>query len=564
MAGTKVFSAVGNLKPDRNLFDLSKKRNYNIAFGVLAPVLAKQVVPGDVIKCGQEVLVRMDPSFVPFNNQIDINFYYFFVPHRVLDKRSESGLFESFISGGLRGTETRDCYRMSTMLTSPALAKTWNKRFGICDYLRMCPADILTDNADSPAWSTFGSWFPARLQAFPTMAYNKVYIDYFADENLETDKFENSDGVFDGGDRFVHTNVDILKGNYTKDYFTSALPFQQRGTAPALPISGILDVVGSDVTSFSGGSVYLEGVNASPDGGAVTVSPNSILYGAGDQVSGIGINGPVTVDGLSVNLENATTFDVADLRYAFQIQKFLERNARAGVRYTEFLKSHFGVSPTDSRLDRAEYLGGSKGHVMVSEVLQTSASSADGDLGQYAGHGLSAFSDFAVDGYHVEEFGTFLCVMLIKPRTGYFQGVPREWMWGDRFEWYMPEFAHLSEQAIASGELYVDANTTEDQYDEIFGYQGVYDELRTDHDDVAGDLVDNMDYWHLNRKFASMPQLNEEFIKVDAEADDLNRVFNYEGTTDAKAHPFIVSLGFNLSMLRPMPFIPEPGLIDHF
>lgn len=579
MAGSNVYSAVGNLTPDRNMFNLSESVSFDARFGDLIPLKAWMCVPGDVFKISVESVIRMQPSFVPFNHEIDVKFYFFFVPFRLLDRRSEQGRFESVISGGLRGNESRDFYRLSELGVSTIDDIT--ARHGIGDYLGITPVPCTFMNFLS-------GYYTQKILAYPWFAYNKIYIDYFADENLETEKFEDSSGFYDAGDSWIHSNYKMQLGNWSKDYFTSSLPFQQRGTPPALPLSGTLDVVGSDVftgsfhTYMTGSNNYVapnqawKFSNSEYSGVASDISVGAYIVGqeldpSGGGVPGTDSNRMITPQtevkaengNFTVDLGDAITFDVTDLRYAFQVQKFMERNARAGVRYTEFLKSHFGVSPSDSRLDRSEYLGGSTGHIVVSEVLQT-VNATDGELGQYAGHGLSAFADNAVDNYRVEEFGTIMCFMLIKPKAGYMQGIPREWTWGDRFEWYFPEFAHLSEQAIRNSEIFVNVDDQEDLLDDIFGYQGIYDELRSSYDRVAGDMRDSLDYWHLVRKFSTRPELSEEFIKISPTRDDLNRVFNYEGTTENAAYPFLCKVGFNVSALRPLPFIPEPGLIDHF
>ena len=582
MAGTnQVFENVGNVTPDRNMFNLSHTVKFDARFGELIPIMCKQVVPGDVVRLNIEQVIRMQPSFVPFNHEIDIKYYSFFVPYRILDKASEKGRFESVISGGLKGQETRDFYRLSDIMAN---AQPLNDKHSISDYLGLVPPGI---SYSGSANTTFGNGILTRMLAYPYLAYNRIYLDYFADENLEDDKFTNSEGLFDNGNEWMFTNTEILLGNWDKDYFTSALPFQQRGTAPALPISGVAPVTLSGDLSLNSSNFAISSPMVTVDGSnrnivAKNVSSSPVLgySGAGASVSanvgslvgsvtGLSLNNDLSA---SVNFEDASTFNVTDMRYAFQLQKFMERNARAGVRYTEFVKSHFGISPTDARLDRAEYCGGTVGHVAVSEVLQQSSGTESSELGQYAGHGISAFRDDMVDSYHVEEFGCFMVLMVIKPSVGYMQGIPREWLYGDRYEWYFPEFAHLSEQAIKNCELFVDANSSFDgetdsvgnDADDIFGYQGIYDELRVAYDRVSGDLRDTMDYWHLARKFASQPQLSEDFIKINPVSDDLNRVFNYEGTADNSAYPFICAVGFNLSMLRPLPFIPEPGLIDHF
>ena len=249
-------------------------------------------------------------------------------------------------------------------------------------------------------------------------------------------------------------------------------------------------------------------------------------------------------------MASATTFNVSDLRLAFQIQKWLERNARAGVRYTEFLRSHYGVAPRDDRLDRPEYIGGSKAPVIVSEVLQTSSTSTT-PQGNMAGHGLSADKAYIAK-YHAQEFGVVVGLMSIMPRSSYQQGIDRQWLRRSRYDFYSPEFANLSEQGIERAEVYATTSGTENRT--IFGFQGRYDEMRFKRSMVCGKMRSTYDYWHLGRKFASAPLLNEEFIKCVPS----KRIFA------SQTEPGIIAnVGNMIRALRPMPIMSSPGLIDH-
>lgn len=614
MAGSNVFSEVSNLHPDRNYFDLSHTLKADFRFGELYPVMCKKVMPGDVVKMSTECVIRLAPSIVPFSHEIDVCFWNFYVPFRILERNGFSGEFEEFITGGLNGDSKVDSARLVRLGRWVSSGDGGLTIWGTFDHIGGSLANSLVSlfsDRHSPlvlsgvvpyvpysSYSSLSSSFVARVvEAYPILAYNRIYVDYFADENIEQDVFNSSTPsspdkvVYDGGKGFVYRNCGLLLGNWDKDYFTSALPWQQRGEAPAFPISGLADVGISGSSSLTFGS---------GGDGVSLYDPNGILFSGTDTTGSVsrftnngelrvssdeqnsfqrirgsssmslsgeaGISG---VSGLQADLSTAVSFDVAQMRLNVAIQRFMERNARAGVRYTEFLKSHFGVSPTDTRLDRAEYIGGSRGHVVISEVLQTSKDSGTTEgVGDYSGHGLVAFRDNnTIDGFRVEEFGCIMTIMMIRPKAGYHQGISREWMYSSRYDWPFPEFVNLSEQAIMESELYVDVDTTfggsNPNYDDIFGYQGRYDEFRTATDRVAGNLIDTLNYWHLNRTFSSMPQLSKEFIKVDPESDDLNRVFQYVGTDSAPAYPFIGTIGFNLSMLRPLPLNPDPGLVDH-
>ena len=246
----------------------------------------------------------------------------------------------------------------------------------------------------------------------------------------------------------------------------------------------------------------------------------------------------------TVNLSSATTFNVSDLRLAFQVQKWLERNARGGARYVEFLRSHFGVSPRDDRLQRPEYIGGSKSPVIISEVLQTAGTGVTGQTtpqGNMAGHGISVNQSHCAS-YYAQEFGVVIGLMSVMPRTAYQQGINRQWLRQTKYDFYFPEFANLSEQAIEGAEIYASATPADNI--SVFGYQGRYDEMRYKPNLVCGQLRDTYDYWYLGRQFTSKPLLNDSFIQCVPRKD----VFA------AQTEPaLIVQFGNLIKAVRPLP-----------
>lgn len=257
------------------------------------------------------------------------------------------------------------------------------------------------------------------------------------------------------------------------------------------------------------------------------------------------------LDANTIDLAGATTFDVADLRLAFQLQKWMERNARSGWRYIEFLQAQYGTSPTDERLQRPEYFGGAKTPVIVSEVLQTSETAAT-PQGNMSGHGLVA--DMAYIGkYHAKEFGLIMVLMSVVPKAMYQQGIDRQWLRRSNWDFYNPSFANLSEQAIERAEIYATAVEAENRT--IFGYQGRYDEMRVKRNMVCGQMRDTFDYWHLGRQFESAPLLNTSFLACIPS----KRIF-----ADQDDPGLIVTVGNKIKAIRPMPVIAEPGLIDHY
>lgn len=506
----KVFQRVGSLRPGRSVFNLSYEKKFSCDMGQLIPVMCDEVIPGDYFKIGNQAVIRFQPLVAPVMHEVNVYVHYFFVPYRILWDD-----WETFITGGVDGDDE----------TSPP---EWNPQN---------PTGI----AEGSLWDYMG--FPTEVMPagaypldFPRLAYNRIYDEYYRDQTLQ--------------DELPADAEEIQNRCWERDYFSSSLPWQQRGTSPSLPvtISGDTSAVWESSTFLNNsGSITLAnaiGVNTNNPGIDTILASNA---NAVDNIEGAFNDNTVSLDDAV-----ATAFDISDLRLAFQIQKFLERNARAGARYVEFLQAHFGVSPKDERLNRPEYFGGSKNPVLMSEVLQTSSTDATSPQGNLAGHGI-AVSDAYCGKYRATEFGLIMGIMSVMPRAQYQQGINRQWLRRTRYDFYFPEFANLSEQAIENAEIYVtDANATVNQG--IFGYQGRYDEMRSKNNLTCGLLRDDYDYWHLGRIFGSLPVLNTSFVKCVPS----KRIF---AATDEPG--LIVQFGNIIKAVRPIPKHAEPGLIDH-
>jgi len=497
-----LFSRTGSISPGRSVFDLSYSKMFDCDMGQLIPVMCDECVPGDRFQIGNESVLRFTPLVAPIMHEINQYVHYYFVPYRLLWDD-----WEDFITGGKDG-----------------------------DNVSVLPRWEPTNTAKGSLWDYFG--FPVGVDPdgaypmdFPRAAYNFIYNEYYRDENL-----------IDEVDLDQET---ILKRAWMKDYFTSALPWQQRGTAPALPLSGTTSATwdAADFANIGGGSETLKAITGAAD-------PRFYVTDAQAQANFRAAFGSNTV-----NFAAATTFNVSDLRLAFQIQKWMERNARAGARYTEFLQAHFGVSPRDERLQRPEYLGGSKTPVLVSEVLQTSGTGISGGTtpqGNMAGHAISVDQNFCVD-YNVKEYGLIMGILSIMPKPAYCQGINRQWLRETRYDFYSPEFANLSEQAIVRAEIYASGVAAENAT--IFGYQGRYDEMRYKPNMFAGNMRDsNMDYWHMGRIFTSLPGLNSDFI----EADPTTRIF---AVTDEEADTIYAQIINRVKVNRKLPRFGIPSTL---
>lgn len=484
----KVFDFVSGLRPGRSVFDLSYEKKFTCDMGELIPVMADEVVPGDVFKFGNDIVVRMQPLVAPILHEINAYVHYFFVPYRLLWDD-----WEDFISGGVEGDFADPIPRWSPSNFS---------KYSLWDYLGFPLVDV---QGISPL-------------DFPKRAYNLIFNEYYRDETLVSELD-------------VAINESIKKRAWEKDYFTSALLWQQRGTAPALPISGVTSATWNPALATGAATLMYDAATNRPK----TSADKAFL------------------ESNTVDFSDAATFNVADLRLAFQIQKWLERNARAGARYTEFLRSHFGVAPRDDRLNRPEYIGGSKSPVIVSEVLQTSSTDATSPQGNLAGHGLVADATF-VGKYHAQEYGVIMGIMSIMPRSAYSQGFDRQWLRETKYDFYFPEFANLSEQAIIKAEIFA-TDVSEADNKTIFGYQGRYDEMRVKRNMVCADMRDTFNYWHLGREFVTAPVLDETFITCNPS----KRIF-----AAPSEKGLIVNFRNNIKAIRPLPIVSNPGLIDHF
>lgn len=513
-----VFSNIAGLTPKRSVFDLSYVKTLTCDMGQLIPVMCDEVVPGDIFKIGNEAVVRFQPMVAPILHEVNLYTHYFFVPYRLLWDD-----WEDFISGGTEGDDASVLPRWNP--TNKAIGSLW-------DYLGF-PTTI-TPTGRLPL-------------SFPREAYNFIFSEYYRDQTLQ-ESFDWTAG-----------NEDILNRCWEKDYFTSSLPWQQRGVAPALPVSGATSAVWSSdlglTFTLTAGS---DTNNTMQFRSRVSAPPRAVDGIDPASNTGIALKPPYTkisqadMNNNTVDLSTATTVDIADLRLAIQLQKWMERNARAGVRYTEFLRAHFGVSPRDERLSRPEYIGGSKSPVIFSEVLQTSSTDATTPQGNLAGHGVTV-SVTQCGQYRAQEYGLIMGIMSVMPRTMYQQGINRQWLRQTKYDFYFPEFACLSEQAVERVEVY--ATAVEADNKTLFGYQGRYNEMRYKPSMVVGQMRDTFDYWHLGRKFTAAPELNESFVKCVP----TKRIFAVE--TDPG---LIVSFGNRITAIRPMPVQAEPGLMDHF
>lgn len=547
------FTKVRGLKPPKSVFNLSYEKKFDFDMGQLIPVTCEEMVPGDLFKFGNEIVIRFQPLFAPILQEVNVYVHYFFVPTRLLWSD-----WEEFITGGEDGpTSDLSGPMLPRLQTGSYTSAEVCGPFSLYDYFGFPIIKDSNNNYSYPGAGTSpssGLGYYFRPLAFPWMAYNLIWNEFYRDETLQ--------------DEVPLTQPSVLNRNWAKDYFTSALENQQRGVAPALPISGILPV------TFDDGSLV-------PVVAALSDLPADYyrqLYSDTDLSTGsatgtIKARNNVAADdeyrvfadmeGAGVNLAGAATIDVADLRLIYQVEKWMERNMRCGVRYTEFLHAHYGVSPRDDRLQRPEYLGGSKSPIIVSEVVQSSESSQQTTpTGRLYGKAITADRNY-IGSYHAKEFGYLVGIMSVMPKPTYQQGVDRQWLRKSRWDFFSPEFSHLSEQEVTTEEVFAFPGTNTDTTGRIdnaykFGYQARYNEMRANRSKVCGSLRDTLDYWHLGRKFDTVPQLNSDFITCDPTRDDLKRIFQVQNVPG-----MICNFANIITAIRPIPKFGEPGLVDH-
>lgn len=504
----RPFSQIGAAKPSYSIFNLSYEKKFTCDMGQLIPVVCDECVPGDHWKIGNNSLVRFNPMVAPVLHEVKVLTDYFFVPYRILWNE-----WEDFYTRGKDG-------KLEVPL--PKWNPTKKSKGSLWDFLGL-PIDVDPKGA-----------YPVD---FIRRAYNLIYNEYYRDETLT--------------DEVSLTNEDILNCSWQKDYFSSALPWQQRGDPIAVPLTGyasafwdvdnITDVPISYSTAppltFSQSEITYTGL------------PNANLTGNARTIWNENLTGMLNTNVIDVS--SIATFNINELRFAFQLQKYLERGARGGYRYIEQLKSRFGVHPRDDRLSRPEYIGGTRSPVWFSEVLQTSSSDDTTPQGNMSGHGITNPAGFA-GRYRVQEFGLLVGIMRVRPAPSYQQGINRQWLKDVVEDFYSPEFANLGEQDIKVAEIY--ASDVEADNIDIFGFQGRWDELRYKPNMVCSDMRDVFNYWHLGRIFNSRPYLNAEFV----ECRPSKRIFAVQNVPG-----LIVSYGNVLTAARPLPVISEPGLIDH-
>lgn len=551
---SNIFNSVLQPKVGKNAFNLSHDKKLSTKFGRLTPVLVQETLPGDIFRGNSQCLMRFAPMLAPIMHRVDVYIHFFYVPNRILWPD-----WEDWITGN--NDEVEPPYF--------AIAdgiKTYVSNGTTLDHLGMPSSDI-----SGIVYKETNPILPhEKFNALPVAAFQRIWFEYYRDQNLEFPDKTAKDCMLVSGENTL-AEVTIAPGTlnignkyraWTKDYFTSALPWAQKGDAALIPVSGELGL--KDPWTNPTGSRFIDPTTGDPYGSATN---QNLQLTAGSPYAtvrrnpfGEEDNGDITfIDsshGYQINMSGNT---IEDLRRAARMQEWLERNARGGTRYVESIYSHFNERVKDYRLDRPEYIGGSRNRVNISEVLQTSETTETGTpQGEMAGHGISAGYSGSYN-YRCPEHGFIIGVMSVRPAPAYFQGVPRYFgARQDRLDYYWPTFAHLGEQAIENKELFLDMDNTELTPDGTFGYTPRYAEYRMNYSTVSGDFNTSLEFWHMARKFTGVPALNSQFVHVNdaTAAGDLDRIFAVQDGTDYLwAHIY-----HDIKAIRPIPKFAIPSL----
>lgn len=460
----------------RTYHDLSHTYLSATNMGDLIPIYTEEIYPGDTFDYQAVVKAQFEALLGNAFINVDVFLHAFFVPNRLIFDG-----WENFISGGVEGTDTT----VPPTITAPTAGFG---KYSLADFFGF-PVDK-----------------SVTVSALPFRAYDLIYNEFYRNENLQD---ELALSIAPGSD--TTTNLAVQKRNWMKDYFTGALPWQQRGPAVTIPV-GASDApvtVTDDYLKFSAGSVGEYKARTQQ-----FVSP---------QVSGVGLdalNGAPAVPSnalslkptnLVADLSLATGITIEQLRLSERVQFFMEKTARTGVKYIEILRGFFGVKSSDARLQRPEFLGGGRAPVIVTEVLQTSATTSASPQGNIAGHAMSLQRIPRIR-KSFEEHGILMVLCSVMPRTGYMQGVNRKWSRSNRYDYYWDIFERLGEQAILNKEIYAQGT---DEDNEVFGYAPRYDELRSNENLVTSDMRDNLAFMHLQRIFDEKPTLSSDFLKAN-------------------------------------------------